>query len=89
MPEEDQAKVWDLIDAWADSKADERAKADLGEWIRRFVFTRFGRLRGLNDATKNRARVAYKKLEPTRSYYPALLAFCPTLYKSFRRRERG
>ena len=31
MPEEDQAKVWDRIDAWADSKADERAKADLGE----------------------------------------------------------
>ena len=63
MPEEDQAKVWDRIDAWADSKADERAKADLSEWIRRFAFTRFGRLRGLNDATKDRARVTYNKLQ--------------------------
>ena len=29
-----------------------------------FAFTRRGRLRGLNDATKNRARLAYKKLQP-------------------------
>lgn len=63
MPEEDQAKVWDLIDAWADSKADKKAKADLREWIRRFAFTRFGRLRGLNDVTKDRARMAYQKLQ--------------------------
>ena len=31
--------------------------------IRRFAFTRFGRLRGLNDATKDRARVTYDKLQ--------------------------
>ena len=64
MPEQDQVKVWDLIDTWADSQADEKAKADLGEWIRRFAFTRFGRLRGLNDATKDRARIAAEKLQP-------------------------
>ena len=28
MPEQDQVKVWDLIDTWAGSEADERAKAD-------------------------------------------------------------
>lgn len=64
MPEEDQAKVWDLIDTWADSEADDKSKADLREWIRRFAFTRFGRLRGLNDVIKNRARLAYEKLQP-------------------------
>ena len=64
MPEEDQAKVWNLIDTWADSEADDKAKADLREWIRRFAFTRFGRLRGLNDVIKNRARLAYEKLQP-------------------------
>lgn len=64
IAEQDQAKVWDLIDAWADSEADDKAKAELRERIRRFAFTRSGRLRGLNDATKNRARLAYKKLQP-------------------------
>ena len=64
MPEEDRAKVWNLIDTWADSEADDKAKADLREWIRRFAFTRFGRLRGLNDVTKNGARLAYEKLQP-------------------------
>ena len=64
MLEKDQTKVWELIDVWADSQAAERAKADLGEWIRRFAFTRFGRLRGLNDATRDRARIAAEKLQP-------------------------
>jgi addiction module HigA family antidote len=63
MPEEDQAAVWDLIDVWAAAETDDKAKADLRERIRQFAFTRWGRRRGLKDATKNRARAAYAKLQ--------------------------
>ena len=53
-----------MIDAWANSESDEKAKAGLRERIRRFAFTRLGRRRELNDATKNRARMVYEKLQP-------------------------
>ena len=43
LAEEDQTSVWGLIDAWAASEADEKAKAGLRERIRRFAFTRLGR----------------------------------------------
>ena len=45
-------------------KAMNVVKAGFRERIRRFAFTRLGRRRDLNDATKNRARVAYEKLQP-------------------------
>ena len=64
LPEKDQTSIWDLIDAWANSEADERAKAGLRERIRRLAFTRLGRRRDLNGATKDRARLAYRKLQP-------------------------
>ena len=64
MPEADQSLVWDVIDAWADSEGDERVKTGFRERIRRFAFTRLGRRRDLNDATKDRARGAYEKLQP-------------------------
>ncbi len=64
IPEEDQSLVWDLIDAWAGSTADERAKAGFRERIRRFGFSRLGQRRDLNNATKDRARMALKKLQP-------------------------
>ena len=64
IPEKDQSLVWDLIDAWVNSGPDEKAKAGLRERIRRFAFTRLGRRRELNDATKNRARMVYEKLQP-------------------------
>ena len=60
----DQSLVWDLIEAWANSESDERVKAGFRERIRRFAFTRLGRRRDLNDATKDRARTAYEKLQP-------------------------
>ncbi len=63
MPKEDQSKVWDLIDAWGASEANESAKADLRDRIRRFAFTRFGHRHGLSDATRDRARRAYANLE--------------------------
>ena len=64
ISENDHIQIWDLIDAWTDSEIDEWAKAELRERIRRFAFTRRGRLRGLNDTTKERAPIAYEKLEP-------------------------
>ena len=63
MREEDQAAVWDRVDAWAASEVDDTAKASLGERIRRFAFTRFGQRRGLNDAIKDRAHRAYENLQ--------------------------
>ena len=64
LPDEAQVKVWNLIDGWAESKADEKAKASLRERIRQFALTRRGRRRYLNDSTKERARMAYEKLQP-------------------------
>lgn len=64
LPEKDQTVVWDLVEAWANSESDERVKAGFREHIRRFAFTRLGQKRDLNDATKDRARVAYEKLQP-------------------------
>ena len=64
IPEADHSLVWDLIDAWADSEADEQVKAGFRERIRRFAFTRLGRGQDLNNATKKRARAAYEKLQP-------------------------
>ena len=64
ISDQDQAKVWDLIDGWAESEADEKAKASLRERIRQFALTRRGRRRDLNDSTKERACMAYEKLQP-------------------------
>ncbi len=63
MPEEDQIKVWDLIDEWS-QKGDEAAMAALRERIRRFAFTRRSRHRKLCEATRDRAREAYDNLRP-------------------------
>lgn len=63
IPEEDQTSVWNLIDTWADSKADDNAKAGLRERIRQFALTRHGWYE-LKDATKARALVSYNKLQP-------------------------
>jgi addiction module HigA family antidote len=62
MPEEDQTKVWGLIDKWS-RKAGEAAKAALRERIRRFAFTR-GRQRKLGEAIRDRARETYDSLLP-------------------------
>ena len=64
ISEEYQTLVWDLIDTWADSETDEKAKAGLRERIRRLAFTWRGRLHGLKDETRNRAHIAYEKLQP-------------------------
>jgi len=43
LPPDDQKKVWDLIDAWANTEQDEVARASVREQIRRFAFTRRGK----------------------------------------------
>jgi len=63
MPDEDQGKVWDLVNEWS-RDADEAEKATLRECIRRFAFTRRGRHRELGEATRDRAREAYDNLQP-------------------------
>ena len=65
MPDDDRESVWNLIDAWVDGETDDNAKAELRERIRRFAFTRRGRRRELNDATRDRARATYEKLQPS------------------------
>lgn len=62
MRDEDQVKVWDLINDWRPN-ADEAAKAELRERIRRFAFTR-GRQRQLGEAIHDRSREAYDSLLP-------------------------
>lgn len=64
MSDEDQTTVWNLIDTWAGAENDESAKAALRERIRRFAFTRRGKLRGLSDTTRDRARETYDRLAP-------------------------
>ena len=61
----DQTLVWDLIDTWADSGADENAKADLRERIRSLTFTRRGRLHWPKYVTRERAHMSYEKLKPS------------------------
>src|SRR5262249_41682495 len=54
IPEEDQAKVWDLIEEWS-RKAGEACKAVLRERMRRFAFTR---------SSGDRALEVYESLRP-------------------------
>ena len=63
FPEDAQEQVWELIDSWASSETDDRAKAKLGEKIRRFALTRFSQRRGLSAAIKERARTACAHLQ--------------------------
>lgn len=63
MPEEDQNRIWDIIDAWSQN-AGEAAKAELRERIRQFAFTRIGHRRSLSGAARDRAREAYDVLRP-------------------------
>ena len=62
-PDEDQFKVWKLVEEWSE-KADDLAKAALRERIRRFALTRRGRRLKLGEATFDRAREAYDRLRP-------------------------
>ena len=60
LPENEQKKVWELINIWADSEADDTAKANLAEGIRKHVLTRWGAKCSLD--AKEKARAACEKL---------------------------
>lgn len=62
MLEEDQVKIWGLIDKWSQN-ADEPAKASLRERIRRYALSRRGR-RKLEETTQEYARKTYDQLLP-------------------------
>ena len=64
LSDEDQLRIWDLIDAWGDAEADDRAKARLRERIRRCAFARRGRRHGVQGEARKRARAAYDRLKP-------------------------
>lgn len=68
MADEDQDRVWDLIDDWS-RDAGEVAKAALRERIRQFAFTRPGRHRKLGEGTRARAR---KTFDDLRSHDPVI-----------------
>ena len=59
---EDRVAVWKLVATWAQGKADETAKDELRDQIRRFALSRVGRK--LPSDIRDRARDAYRKLEP-------------------------
>jgi addiction module HigA family antidote len=66
MTPEDQEKLWQLIENWADdANTIDKARATLRERIRRFALTRVGRRRVSEEAARKRARDMYTKLEPT------------------------
>ena len=63
VSEEDQIKVWNLVDRWAGT-APEDAKAELRESIRRFALVPCNRRRQLPEAARDRARKVYISLRP-------------------------
>lgn len=62
--DEDQSKIWDLVDAWAVSAADDVTKSDLRERVREGMLTRSGMRRSMSDESLARARTAFDLLEP-------------------------
>jgi addiction module HigA family antidote len=64
LPKEDQETIWNLVEKWAATEADESRKATLRERIRRFAFLRRSIKQGLTAETKDRARKAYDLLTP-------------------------
>ena len=62
LSEQDRSRVWSLIDSWAETEADDRAKAELRERISRCVFSTRMLQGDLTVATKKAARGACEKL---------------------------
>ena len=62
MSEQDRSSVWDIIDVWARTETNEKAKAEFRENIRRTVLMRRGPLVGREDSCRDRARETFEKL---------------------------
>ena len=63
LPEDLQARVWQLIEEWATRQNDDTKKAVLRERIRRYAFTRRSKKRGVSAENAAHARAARQKLE--------------------------
>jgi len=63
IPEEVQAKVWDLINEWSQKASNEAARSALRERIRKFT-TRRSRHWKLGEENRGRAREVYESLRP-------------------------
>ena len=62
MSEQNRTGVWSLVDTWAETTADGKAKADLSERISRFVYSLRNSPGGLTVAIQEAARAARKRL---------------------------
>ncbi len=60
--DEERIRVWTLIENWAASETDDKARTALRERIRRHALTRRSRRRGVNEEALDRARNAYDRL---------------------------
>jgi addiction module HigA family antidote len=68
LNDDDQARVWALIEGWARTKADDAGKAELREKIRVTTLSRRATLRAKKDKVASVAtagKAAYEALEPT------------------------
>jgi len=65
LGEDLQESVWDLVDKWAATEADEGRKAILRERIRRYAFLRKSAKQAATAKARDRARDAYNLLTPT------------------------
>ena len=61
--DQDQSRVWSVIDAWAETEADDKAKADLRERISRYVYSMRKFQGDLTVAAQEAARDVCKKLD--------------------------
>ena len=57
-------RVWELVNAWNDTRPTDSQKATLRERIRRSALTQRSRRRGIDDAERKCARKVYTLLEP-------------------------
>ena len=63
--DEERNRVWKLIEDWATTAPDDKAKAAVRERIRQHALTHRSRLRGLREEALDQARGAYDRLEPS------------------------
>ncbi len=64
VSEDDQTRVWDLIEEWGKSNPTESAKASLRERVRRYAFTRRSRHKNISESNAQRARSVREVLAP-------------------------
>ena len=62
MSEQDRSSVWNIIDVWARTETDEKARAEFRESIRRTLLIRRGPLVGREDSHRDSARETFEKL---------------------------